>query len=65
VIVSDDPDVAIVISKPLVALDAALSLTCAVKLNVPFAVGVPAIVPLVELKDNPCGRLPAMTVQFE
>ena len=35
-----------------------LSLTVAVKLAVPLAVGVPEICPLVAAKVNPAGRLP-------
>lgn len=39
-----------------------LSLTCAVKLNVPVAVGVPEIVPL-EARVKPEGNDPAVTLQ--
>lgn len=45
-----------------VAVVPVLSLTCAVKLKVPDAVGVPAIVPVV-LRANPDGRDPADTDQ--
>ena len=34
------------------------SLTTAVKLNVPVAVGVPEMTPLVEFSESPEGRLP-------
>jgi hypothetical protein len=35
-----------------------LSLTAAVKVNVPLAVGVPEITPLLAESVNPAGRLP-------
>ena len=43
-----------------VALCAGLpeSVTTAVKLNVPLAVGVPEMTPLEGFKDRPAGRLP-------
>lgn len=37
-----------------------LSVTVAVKLEVPVAVGVPEIVPLVAARVNPVGRLPEL-----
>ena len=37
-----------------------LSLTLTVKLEVPLAVGVPEITPLVDARVNPAGRVPAL-----
>jgi len=45
-----------VIAKSLVALFASVAVTVA--LNVPSAVGVPVIAPVVESKDNPVGKVP-------
>ena len=38
-----------------------LSATVAVKLNVPFAVGVPDMIPVAVAKVSPAGRAPAVT----
>jgi hypothetical protein len=40
-----------------------LSRTAAVKVNVPLAVGVPEITPLLADKANPAGRLPELIDQ--
>ena len=42
----------------LLAVAEALSVTFAVKLDVPDAVGVPVIAPVDELRPSPVGRLP-------
>ena len=42
----------------LVSTGLLLSLTDAVKVNVPAAVGVPEMVPLLADKANPVGRVP-------
>ena len=39
------------------------SATVTVKVEVPFAVGVPEIAPLLELMDSPAGRLPLVMLQ--
>jgi hypothetical protein len=48
----------IVIAADFVWTGLLLSLTLAVKVNVPFAVGVPEIAPVVAARVNPAGRLP-------
>jgi hypothetical protein len=40
-----------------------LSLTVAVKLDVPLAVGVPEMIPVVASRVSPAGRLPAVIDQ--
>ena len=45
------------------ALPEALSVTWAVKLDVPAVVGVPLIAPEVAFKVRPIGKLPRMTDQ--
>ena len=52
------PPLLITILSALVAVCALLSLTCAVKLLVPVAVGVPEIAPLEAFRDRPAGRVP-------
>ena len=47
-----------------VALPEALSATCTVKLAAPAVVGVPLIVPVVELSARPAGRAPPVTDQL-
>ena len=37
-----------------------LSLTVAVKLEVPLVVGVPEMIPVVAARESPAGRLPAV-----
>ena len=51
---------ATVILKPLVAVcgDPAESVTCAVKLEVPIAVGVPEMTPVALVSDSPAGSEP-------
>jgi hypothetical protein len=38
-----------------------LSVTAAVKLNVPFTVGVPEMIPVLAAMVRPVGRAPAVT----
>ena len=40
-----------------------MSLTVAVKLDVPLAVGVPEMIPVVAAKVSPAGRLPEVIDQ--
>ena len=47
----------------LLATPLAESVTCAVKLNVPEAVGVPLRIPVLLPRDNPLGNVPEETVQ--
>jgi hypothetical protein len=47
----------------LVSTGLLLSLTVAVKVNVPPAVGFPEITPLLADSANPAGRLPEVTDQ--
>src|SRR6185312_1889019 len=56
------PPLLITMLSALVAVWELLSLTCAVKLLVPVAVGVPEMTPLEELRDNPSGKLPEITL---
>ena len=51
----------IVSDRALVAVAPLASVTWAVKLEVPVAVGVPLITPVEEFKDRPAGRLPTVT----
>jgi hypothetical protein len=53
----------IVMFNALVALLELASVTFAVKLLVPVAVGVPVIAPVLALSDSPVGRLPALMDQ--
>ena len=46
----------------LVAVAAALSVTCAVKLDVPTVVGVPVSAPVAAFNIKPAGNAPAVTV---
>jgi hypothetical protein len=47
-----------VIAADLICAGLPLSLTVAVKLDVPIVVGIPEIMPLVGVRLNPAGRLP-------
>lgn len=49
--------------KDLVWTGVLLSVTVAVKLNVPLAVGVPEIVPVAAATLSPVGKLPELTDQ--
>ena len=49
------------IESALVAVALTLSVTCAVKLEAPAAVGVPLMPPVEELSVRPLGRLPEAT----
>src|SRR5262249_17436414 len=49
-------------ARSCVSLALRLPVTGTVKFEVPAAAGVPLIVPLA-LKDNPCGKLPAVSCQ--
>jgi hypothetical protein len=40
------------------------SVTVTVKPNVPFAVGVPEMIPVLGAKESPVGSAPAVTVQL-
>ena len=42
----------------LVAVSELASVTCTVKLAVPVAVGVPEMVPVLDARVNPAGKLP-------
>ncbi len=57
-IVKDLPATAMVIAVDAVCTGVLLSLTIAVKVDVPFPVGVPEIRPVEELSDNPAGSVP-------
>ena len=48
-----------VIDRAFVAVAPTLSVTLAVKLEVPDAVGVPVMAPVPETRESPAGRLPA------
>lgn len=50
--------------KLLFALAEPLSFTCAVKVELPAAVGVPLITPEAESRDNPAGSEPALIDQL-
>lgn len=49
--------------EPVVAVALALSVTETEKLEVPVAVGVPVIIPVVAPSESPAGRLPLETLQ--
>jgi hypothetical protein len=55
---SCDAATVIVMPTDLVCTGLLLSLTVAVKLNVPLAVGVPEIIPLLPASVSPVGKLP-------
>jgi hypothetical protein len=63
VMVSNVDPMVIDIAVDFVCTGLLLSLTATVKLNVPLAVGVPEITPLLELSVNPAGRLPELIDQ--
>jgi hypothetical protein len=63
VIVSNVDPMVIDIAVDFVWTGLLLSLTATVKLNVPLAVGVPEITPLLEPSVNPAGRFPALIDQ--
>jgi hypothetical protein len=63
VIVSDVAAMVIDIAVERVWTGLLLSLTLAVKVNVPLAVGVPEISPLLAASVNPAGRLPELIDQ--
>jgi ABC-type thiamin/hydroxymethylpyrimidine transport system permease subunit len=63
VIVSCVAPMVIDVAADLVCAGLLLSLTVTVKLDVPFAVGVPEIAPLPAARVSPAGRLPEVTDQ--
>ena len=61
VIVSCVDPIVIDVAADLACAGLLLSLTVTVKLEVPFAVGVPEMMPLPAARVNPAGRLPEVT----
>ena len=51
--------------RAFVAVAPTLSVTLAVKLEVPVAVGVPVIAPVPETRESPVGRLPEAIAQVK
>jgi hypothetical protein len=49
------------VTADLVCAGSPLSVTVTVKVDIPLAVGVPEIVPVVEASVSPAGRLPEVT----
>jgi hypothetical protein len=64
VIVSCVDPMVIDVAADLVCTGLLLSLTVTVKLKLPFAVGVPEMMPLLAARVNPAGRLPEVTDQL-
>jgi hypothetical protein len=58
VIVSELPVTTSVIAADFVCTGFPLSLTVAVKLDVPLVAGIPEIIPVLGARVNPVGRLP-------
>ena len=56
-------DRTIEVAAEVVSAGVLLSLTVAVKLYVPFVVGVPEMIPVVAASVSPAGRLPAVIDQ--
>ena len=63
VIASDDPETEMDVERDLLWAGLPLSVTVAVKLKVPEAVGVPEMTPLLA-RLRPPGRLPLVMVQL-
>lgn len=63
VIVSEPPATTSDIAADFVCTGFPLSLTVAVKLDVPLVTGIPEIIPVVGARVNPVGRLPEVIDQ--